>query len=44
MLTEIHRTFLLCNETLFLYPKRSICIISGCNDHFESFPCISSDF
>lgn len=37
MLTEILRTLLLCNDMLFLYPKKSICIISGCNDHFERF-------
>ena len=35
MLTEILRTLPLCNQVLFLYPKKSICIISGCNDYFE---------
>lgn len=35
MVTEILRT--LCNEVLFLYPKKYICISSGCN-HFERFP------
>lgn len=38
MLTEIFRTLPLCNEVMFLYPKRSICIISGSNDHFGRFP------
>lgn len=39
MLTEILGTFPLCNEILFLYPKISICIISGFNDLiFERSP------
>ena len=35
MLTEILRTLPLCNQVLFLYSKKSICIISGCNAYFE---------
>lgn len=38
MLAEILRTLPLCNQVLFLYPKKSICIISGCNDYFEKVP------